>query len=80
MWIKFVHADSDQKAGGGVGIYEKDNISFQRQSDICNALKDAESLWVETNIGGRQCVLGVIYRHHKYDRKGFTDDVSAILH
>jgi len=43
-------------------------------------LKDAESLWIETNIVGRQCILGVIYRHPKYDYKGFTDDVSAILH
>jgi len=43
-------------------------------------LKDAESLWVETNIGGRQYVLGVIHRHPKYDCKCFTDDVSAILH
>jgi len=75
----FVHADSDQKAGG-VGIYMKDNLQFQRRSDICNDLKDADSLWIETNIGGRQCVLGVIYRHPKYDCKGFTDDVSAILH
>jgi len=37
-------------------------------------------LWVEANIGGSQCILGVIYRHPKYDCKGFTDDVSAILH
>jgi len=73
----FVHVDSDQEAGG-IGIYIKDNLSFQRRSDICNDLKDAESLWIETNIGGRQCVLGVIYRHPKYDC--FTDDVSAILH
>jgi len=29
----FVHADSDQKARG-VGIYIKDNLSFQRRSDI----------------------------------------------
>ena len=43
-------------------------------------MKDAESLWVASNIGGRQCVLGVIYRHPKYDCRGLTDDVSAILH
>jgi len=43
-------------------------------------LKDAESLWVETNIGGRQYVIGVIYRHPKYDCKCFTDDISAMLH
>ena len=75
----FVHVYFAKKAGG-VGIYIKDNLSFQRRSDICIDLKDAESLWVETNIGGRQCVLGVIYRHPKYDCKGFTDDVSAISH
>ena len=34
----FVHANSDQKAGG-VRIYIKDTISFQRRSDICNDLK-----------------------------------------
>jgi len=42
-------------------------------------LKDAESLWVETNIGGRQYILGVISRQPKHD-KGFSDDVIAILH
>jgi len=75
----FVYADSDQKAGG-FRVYIKNNLSLQRRSDICDGLKDAESLWVETNIGGRQCVLGVIYRHPKYDCKGFTDYVSATLH
>ena len=37
-------------------------------------------MWVETNIGGRQCVLGIIYRHPKYHCKGFTENVSVILH
>jgi len=37
-------------------------------------------MWVETNIGGRQCVLGIIYRHPKYECKGFTDNVSVLLH
>ena len=46
----------------------------------CNDLKDAETLWVETNIGCRQCIFGVIYRHLKCDCKRFTDDVITILH
>jgi len=55
----FAHADSDQKASG-VGIYTKDNLSFESRIDICLDLKDLKACGLKLIFVAGKVFLGYL--------------------
>jgi len=74
----FLHSDSEKKSGG-VRSYIDSSISYQIKTDIPNVLNDSESLWIEINLHKKPCIIGVIYRHPRYDISAFTENMCEIL-
>jgi len=75
----FSHSDT-QYAAGGVTIYTKDNISYVVRHDLSEILTEAESLWLEVILNGKNTVISVIYRHPAPHYDSFTKEVENILH
>ncbi|WP_227645557.1 endonuclease/exonuclease/phosphatase family protein, partial [Klebsiella pneumoniae] len=57
--------DREDKKGGGVCLYVKDDIKVIRRDDITNgARKEVESLWIELQRDGckGKVILGICYK------------------
>ena len=71
---------NNNKIGGGVRFYIKDNLEFKVRSDIGDKNLDIESLFVEiTNKKGKNIVIGVIYRPSKSKVDTFEIFMSDVL-
>lgn len=51
-------------AAGGVGLYIKSSLLYNKRSEFCYSKKEFESLFIEINLKNQHnIVCGVIYRH-----------------
>ena len=58
----FIHCNSTTKAGG-VRIYIKKTLPYEKKSDINIKLSFVENIWIEVKAATGPIVVGVIYRH-----------------
>ena len=77
---KFYNRNSISMSGG-VGLYVKDDLEIFLRNDIELFSYDFESLWIETRypVNGKTVVVGIVYRHPRYDLSTFTTELSKIL-
>lgn len=60
---KLIRNDRKGKAGGGIGMYIRDDLKFKEilKSDS-EYSKKPEFLFVEVDVRGAKCLIGVVYR------------------
>lgn len=82
---KAVHRYRTQGAGGGVSIYVHNSLQFCVREDLALALRsiDAEALFTEITscslFGGRNVIVGCVYRPPDTDIGGFNDVLASTL-
>ena len=72
-----------KKTGGGVGIFLKSNLCYQRRSDLTVDHELFESIFVEIDKDlfhkNRNILIGVIYRPPNTDLKLFNESIKELL-
>ena len=67
----FVNSNSKTNAGG-VGIFIKSYINFDRIHSFDLTLEGCEDIWIEVKLSGnKKCIIGVVYRHQTNNAKLF---------
>ena len=64
---------------GGVLMYIKDHISFNKRNDLIGKLTNSESLFIEIERTEENIIAGVIYRHPNTAAHDFVADLKPIL-
>ena len=81
MHIEFVHRNRKNGKGGGVGIYLRNSLKWNRRQDLEN--EHVENIWIEINIPkSSNILLGVYYRPpntSKFLSKDFDNILNETL-
>ena len=71
----------EDRRGGGVGFYIRENIDFKRRCDLDVNTSFMESIFIEVIRGGgkRNEVVGAVYRPPGGDLASFSQDMVQIM-
>ena len=58
----FISNARNTKRGGGVGMYIRNGISYNRRNDLDVSNNSNESIFAELATGSQKILVGVIYR------------------
>ena len=73
----FIGRSRSKGSGGGVGIYEKENIIFERRKDLEH--DTLETLWIEIFIKNAKSILFGCYYRPPETSKYLPNDFNALL-
>ena len=77
---KFLSCCRNDRQGGGVGLYLKDNVNLNRLTDLeINDDKVCQSIFVEIKFNKSSTIIGAIYRPPNGDIEKFNDYVVNAL-
>ena len=76
----FIHDFRNQRSGGGVGLYLKQEFEFKRRPDLYFANDSAESLFVEVErTKEKNLIVGIIYRPPEQNIIDFNAELDRLL-
>ena len=79
----FIETHRTERSGGGVGIFLRSNILYQRRPDITlnNGLSEYIFIEIDKDLfnKNRNIIIGVIYRPPNTDLELFNDDINELL-
>ena len=77
------HRYRDNRSGGGVSLFIKDDIEYVLREDLCQMNKNIESIFVEIDKSNsnkdKNTIIGVIYRPPDTDLKVFNEILNGLL-
>lgn len=75
---QLIHADSDTNSGG-VAFFLKNSITFVTRNDLQFECEHCENLWIEVTNQRKKIIIGVIYRHPKYNFNTFKHNLLETI-
>ena len=78
---KFVGKSTNNKHGGGVGVYVNQSYQFTETADLSRNLDSVmEAQFIELNYKPSYILIGVIYRPRNDNYSLFEKNLFVILH
>ena len=74
----YVCKTSETKSGG-VAFFILSNVNYVVREDLNFIVNDCENLWIEINCQDKKTVLGVIYRHPRYNYSDFQSKFKETI-
>ena len=79
----FISNARNTRRGGGVGMYVRNGISYERRYDLDVSNNSSESIFAELDTGSQKILVGVIYRPPNQpvdDFLKYINDILQIVH
>ena len=67
------------KRGGGVSLFIRNNLAYSESSNLSETTEDIECLFIKLNHGGKNIIVGVVYRPPNSNVESFNAVILSKL-